>query len=93
MDPINGRLPDFVVEIKGNNVVKSRLDLAPQAEEGGAFAPTRGILVAWQENPQDLMYGDQGTFHDLHVPSMRRCRTMETQGGDRKENQPHSYPL
>ena len=46
-----GRLPNFVAEIKGSNVVRSRSDLAPQAEERGAISPTRGILVAWQENP------------------------------------------
>ena len=60
----------------------SRVYLAPHAEEEGALAPTRGILVSLQEIPQDLKYGDQGT---IHVPLLRRCGTMETQGDGREK--------
>ena len=61
----------------------------PHAEEEGAFAPNRRILVSLQEGPQDLMHGDQGTFHDSHVPLNRRCKTMNIQGEDRGETQHH----
>ena len=37
--------------VEGSNAVKSRFDLAPQVEEEGAISPTRGVLVAWKENP------------------------------------------
>ena len=39
-----------------------------------------------QEDPQDLMCGDQGT---IHVPLLERCETMESQGGDGEKNQHH----
>ena len=32
------------------------------------------------------MCGDQGTTHVLHVPLLRRCGAMETQGGDREDD-------
>ena len=32
------------------------------------------------------MCGDQDTIHVLHVPLLRRCGTMETQGGDREDD-------
>ena len=47
-DQIIGGLPTHVEEAKGKNTVISRVDLAPQAEEGGALAPTRGILASLQ---------------------------------------------
>ena len=45
-----GGFPNHVEEAKGNNVVISRVDLATHAEEGGALAPTRGILASLQGN-------------------------------------------
>ena len=45
------------------------------------------------------MHGDQGKFHDSHVPLERRCKTMKTQGEDRGETQhdgmrrAHLYPF
>ena len=78
------RLLNFVAERKGNNDVRSRSDIAPQTEEKGAISPTRGFLVAWQENPLDLKCGDEGTTHDSSVPLLRRCETLETQGRDRE---------
>ena len=93
---IIGGLPIYVEEAEGNNAVPSRDYLVPHVEEGGALAPGRGILASLQGSPQDLMYGDQGT---IHVPLLRRCETMETQGGGREENQHHEmrsthpYPL
>ena len=83
-DTIIGRLPIHVAEIEGNNTVSSRDYLVPHAEEGGALAPSRGILASLQGSPQDLICGDQGT---THVPLLRRCGTMETQGGGREKNQ------
>ena len=35
------------------------------------------------------MCGDQGTTHVLYMPLFRRCGTMESQGGSRKETQHH----
>ena len=61
-------LPNFIAETEDNSAAKSRDHLVPHAEEEGAFAPNRGILVSLQEVPQDLMHGDQGTLHDSHVP-------------------------
>ena len=57
-DPIIGGFPIHVDEAKGNSAVRSGVDLAPHVEEGGALAPTRGILVSLQGIPQDLMCGD-----------------------------------
>ena len=45
-DPIIREFPTHVSEIKRNNVVRSGVDLAPHAEEGGALAPNRGILAS-----------------------------------------------
>ena len=45
-DPIIGGFANHVEEAKGNNAVISRVNLTPHAEEGGALAPTRGILAA-----------------------------------------------
>ena len=59
----------------------------PHAEKGGALTPNRGMLVSLQGSPQDFMCGDQGTTHVLHVPLLRRCGTMETQGGYREKTQ------
>ena len=50
-DPIIGGFPNHVEEAKGNNAVIYRVDLAPHAEEGGALAPTRGILEPLQGIP------------------------------------------
>ena len=50
-DPIIGGLSTHVKEAKGNNVVISRVDLEPHAKEGGALAPTRGILASLQGSP------------------------------------------
>ena len=88
-DPILGRLPIHIDEDEGNNAVMSRDYLVPHAEEGGVLAPTKGIIGSLQESPHDLTCGDQGTTHDLHVPLMMRCGTMETKGGDREEDQHH----
>ena len=55
----------------------------PHAEEGGALAPSGGILASLQGSPQDLMCGDQGT---AHVSLSRRFGTRETQGEGREEN-------
>ena len=65
----------------------------PHAEEGGALAPSRGMLASLQESTQDLMCGDQGTTHVLHVPVLRRCGTMETQGGGREKAQHHEMRI
>ena len=75
--------------VEGNNVVPSRDYLVPHAEEGGALSLGRGILASLQGIPQDLMYGNQGTTHVLHVPLLRRCGTMETQGEGREKTQHH----
>ena len=48
VDQVIGILPKFISEIKGNNAAKSRDHLVPHAEEEGAFAPNRGILVSLQ---------------------------------------------
>ena len=66
VDQIIWMLPNFIAETEGKNTAKSRDHIVPHAEEEGAFAPTRGICVAWRKNPQNLMYGDRGTIHDLH---------------------------
>ena len=47
-DSIIGGLPTHVEEAEGNNVVISKVDLAPHAEGGGALAPTRGVLASLQ---------------------------------------------
>ena len=47
-DLIIGGLPTHIEEVEGNSSIISRVDLAPHAEEGGALAPTRGILAALQ---------------------------------------------
>ena len=85
-DPVIGRFPIHIDEEEGNNTVMSRVYLAPHAEEEGALAPTRGILASLQGIPQDLICGDQGTTHDLHVPLMIGCETMEIKGGDRRDD-------
>ena len=68
----------LVEDVEGNNAVRYGFDLAPHAEEGGALSPNIGMLASLQGSPQDLMCGDQGTTHVLHVPLLRRCGTMET---------------
>ena len=85
-DPIIDRFPTHVADIEGNNTVRYGVDLAPHAEGRGALAPRRGMLAYLQENPQDLMYGDQGTSNVLPMPFLKRCKTMESQGGDGKKN-------
>ena len=50
-DPILGRLPIHIDEDVGNNAVMSRVYLEPHAEEEGALAPTRGIIVSLQGIP------------------------------------------
>ena len=45
-DPIIGRFPIHVAEIEGNIFVSPRYYLVPHAEEGGALAPSRGILAS-----------------------------------------------
>ena len=50
-DPITGRFPTHVAEIEGNITVRSRVYLAPHAEEGGALAPSRGMLASLQGSP------------------------------------------
>ena len=69
---IIGGLAIYVGEVEGNNAVPPRDYLVPHAEEGEDFAPGRGILASLQESPQDLMCGEQGTTHVLHVPLLRR---------------------
>ena len=49
----------------------------PHAEERGALAQHKGIIVYFQETPQDLPCRDQGTTHDTHVPLLVGCRAME----------------
>ena len=85
-DPIIGRLPTHEEEVEGRNTVISRAYLESHAEKGGAHAPKRGTLASFQEDPQDLMCGDQGT---IHVSLLERCETMESQGGDGENNQQH----
>ena len=69
--------PLHVDEEEGNYVGIARVDLVPHAEERGALAPHRGILVSLQEIPQDLPCRDQGTTHDTLVPFLVGCRAME----------------
>ena len=88
-DKIIGRFPNNFAKIEGNNAIRSGVDLAPHAEKGGSLAPNRGMLASLQGSPQDLMCGDQGIAHVLHVTLLRRCETMETQGGDREKTQHH----
>ena len=88
-DPIIERLPTHVANIEGSSAVRSEFDLAPHAEGRGALAPHIGMLASLQGSPQDLMYGDQGTSHVLPVPLLRRCGTLETQGGSREKAQHH----
>ena len=47
-DPIIRGLPTHVEKDEGNNIVISRVDLAPHVEGGRALAPTRGILASLQ---------------------------------------------
>ena len=85
-DPIIGGLPIHVVEVEGNNVVTYRDYLVLHAEEGGALAPTRWVLVSLQGIPQDIFCGDQGTTYDQHVNLLRDCKTMQMEGGDREDD-------
>ena len=80
------RLPIHVDEEEGNSTGIYRVDPVPHAEEGGALAPHRGILVSLQEIPQDLPCRDQGTAYDTSVPLMVGCRAMEIEGGDREDD-------
>ena len=84
-----GGFPIHVSDIKGKNAIRSRDYLVPHVEEGGDFVPNGGMLASLQGSPQDLMCGDQGTTHVLSVPLLRRCETMETQGGSRENTQHH----
>ena len=83
---IIGGFPIYVEEVVGNSVVPSRDYPVPHAKEGGSLALGRWILASLQGIPQDLMCGDQGTTHVLHVPLMMKCGTMEIQGGDREDD-------
>ena len=65
-DLIIGGLPTHIEETKGNNVVTSRVDPTPHAEEGGALAPTRGVLAYLQGIPQDLIHGGPSTISEQH---------------------------
>ena len=47
-DPLVEMLPTHIDEEKGNNTVTYRAHPVPHAEEGGAHAPTGGILVPLQ---------------------------------------------
>lgn len=87
--PVIGRLPIHIDEDEGNITVMSRVYLAPHAEEEGDIAPKREILASLQGIPQDIICGDQGTTHDLHVPLMIGCKNMEMKGGDREDDHHH----
>ena len=50
-DPTIEMFPIHIDEDEGNNAVTSRAHPVPHAEEGGAHAPTGGILVYLQEVP------------------------------------------
>ena len=83
-DPIIGGFPIHIDEDEGNNVVTYRAHLAPHAKEGGAHAPTGGILVSLQEAPQDLIHGGQSTINEQHD-----CEALQMEGEGRKEKQHH----
>ena len=63
-DPIVEMLPTHIDGEEGNNAVRSRAHLVPHAEEGGAHAPTGGILVSLQEFPQDLIHRGPSTISE-----------------------------
>ena len=65
-DPIIEMLPTHIDEEEGNSAVTSRAHPVPHAEEGGAHAPTGGILVSLQEVPQDLIRGGPSTINEQH---------------------------
>ena len=88
-DPIIGEFPPNVVEIEGNNAIRSRDYLVAHVEEGGDLVPNGGMLAYFQEGSLDLICRGQGTTHVLPVPLLRRCETMETQGGSREKIQHH----
>ena len=83
-DPIVGGFPTHVEEAKGNNAIISRVDIAPHADEGGAIAPTRGVLASLQRSPQDLIHGGPSTISKQHG-----CAALQPEGGGREEEQHH----
>ena len=83
-DPIFEMLPTHIDEEEGNNAVTSRAHPVPHVEEGGAHAPTRGILVPLQEIPQDLIHGGPSTISEQHD-----CLALQLYGGGRHEEQHH----
>ena len=65
-DPTVDMLPIHIEGYEGNNAVTSRAHPVPHAEEGGAHAPTGGILVSLQEVSQDLIHRGPSTINEQH---------------------------
>ena len=83
-DPIIGGFSTHVEEAKGSSAIISRFDLAPHVEEGGALAPTRGILASLQGISQDLIHRGPSTISEQHD-----CAALQLEGGGREEEQHH----
>ena len=64
-DPTMEMLPTHInEEEEGNNTITSRAHPVAHAEGRGAHAPTGGILVSLQEDPQDLMHRGPSTISE-----------------------------
>ena len=63
-DPIVEMFPTHIDEEEGNNAVTSTAHPVPHEEDGGAHAPTGGILAYLQEVPQDLIHRGPSTISE-----------------------------
>ena len=72
-----------------NSIVTSGEDLVPHGEVDGEISPMRGTLVSFQKFPKDLICGDQVTIHELHVPLLIDCETLQMKGEGREDGHHH----
>ena len=79
-DPLIEMLPTLIDEEEGNSAITSRAHPVPHAEGGGAHAPIGGILVSFQEVPQDLIHRGPSTISEQHD-----CEALLLEGGGREK--------
>ena len=77
-------LPIHIDEDGGNNTVTSRAHPISHAEGGVAHDPIGGILLSFQEVPEDLIHGGPSTINEQHD-----CVALQLEGGGREEEQHH----
>ena len=88
LDEVFSHIDEEKNKAGGNSVVISRAHLVPHEEEDGAFSPRRETLALLQGVPKNLTYGDHGTIHVQHVPSLSNGEILKIQV-DKGEDKHH----